>query len=199
MKVRALYPLYPPLRIDSDESKALYDELVSYFATTRTARVKGSFVHDGETITIQSRPCTTRERERFFRKAPFLKAGDAVLEFAGTFEFPGEDKFFHTDSAGVKTSETREELESSWRGNVPLDLEATIQTYLCSLMIAFPGAVRPIGNVWLLDGAEYSKDRFYRSEIHESIEFLREKNAFPHINVDVDKITRWAFVKQPLK
>ena len=73
-------------------------------------------------------------------------------------------------------------------GSLPIDLELTVQTYLCALMLAFPGAVRPTGNIWSADGVNYRNSTYYLSEIHEAIEFLREKNAFLDIKVSVEKV-----------
>src|ERR1700687_2718722 len=136
-----------------------------------------------------------RPDKTLFKKSPFLHVGDPVLEFSGTFEFPGADKFFLTDHTGAKVKKTDNDLKSTWKWHLPLDLELTTQNYLCALMIAFPGAVRPTGSAWLLNGVASTGGSHYVSEIHESIEFLREHKAFPHIEVDVQQVIGWVFAQ----
>src|SRR5262249_24449457 len=67
------------------------------------------------------------------------------------------------------------------------------QTYICSLMIAFPGAVRPTDNIWLLDGRRYDFRSYYLSTINESIEYLRENGLRPIDKIEPDKVVRWVF------
>ncbi len=194
-KLKALYPLYPPLRMDSEAASNLYHKFFKDFATKRTVPIRGSFVHNGELLAITARPCTAYQKKRQFNKSPFLKVGDAVLEFSATFEFPGQDKFFWTDQAGAKVVCTREQSIADWKSTLSLDLELTIQSYFCALAIAYQGAVRPTGNVWILDGSQYRTDRYYLSEIHESVEYLREMKAFPEIDVEVDRVIKWTFAQ----
>jgi hypothetical protein len=143
----------------------------------------------------RSRPCTASQKKRHFSKSSFLKIGDAVLEFSATFEFPGQERFFATDHTGARIARTRDQSIADWRSYLPHDLKLTIQSFFCALAIAYEGAVRPTQNVWIQDGSEYGTDHCYLSEIHESIEFLRETNAFPEIDVKLETAINWTFAQ----
>jgi len=155
-------------------------------------------VHDGELLTVTVRACTASQKKRYFIKAPFLQVGDAILEFSVKLDFPGQDIFFRTDHLGNKIVGTLENSVAYWKSFLSIDLDVTIQSYLCALTIAYQGAVRPTGNVWIQDGSQYRTDRYHWSIIHEAVEFLREKNAFPEINVEVDRIVFWTFSQNGL-
>jgi hypothetical protein len=192
-KLKALYALYPPIGSDSETASNLYHKFFKDFGTSRTIPVRGSFTHDGELFAVTARPCTISQKKRHFSKSPFLKAGDAILEFSATFKFPGQDRYFWTDKTGSRVVRTREQSILDWKSSLSHQLELTIQSFFCALTIAYEGAVRPTRNVWIQDGSEFGTDRCYLSEIHESIEFLREENAFPETDVDVNAVINWVF------
>jgi hypothetical protein len=195
IKLKALYPLCPPFRIHSDSSLNLYNQFLSDFETQKAISIRGSFVHSGEPLAIVLRRCTANQKTRLFSKSRFFETGDPVLEFSGTFQFPGQDKFFATDHTGAKIARTEDQSVAEWKSFLPHDLELTIQSYFCALAIAYQGAMRPIGNVWILNGSKYKTDRYYLSEIHDSIEFLRRNNAFPEIALEPDKAIKWVFAQ----
>jgi len=124
-----------------------------------------------------------------------MEAGDPILEFSAAFEFPGQDRFFLTDHTGAKVGRERERSILDWKSTLSHQLELTIQTYFCAVSIAYTGAVRPIQTVWIQDGSTYGTDRCYVSEAHEAIEFLREKNAFPEIDLELDAVINWTFAQ----
>jgi hypothetical protein len=146
-------------------------------------------------LTVTARPCTASQKKRHFSKSPFLQVGDAILEFSATFEFPGQEKFFGTDPTGGRLAWTKEQSIAHWKSYLSHDLELTIQSFFCALAVAYQGAIRPTGNVWIQDGSEYRTDHCYLSEIHDSIEFLLEKSAFPKIDVSVDAVIKWIFAQ----
>jgi hypothetical protein len=192
VKLKALYALYPPLKMDSEASTKLYYKLLEDFSAEKPVPLRGTF-HDGERPSVAARPCPAGQRRRYFKKAPFLAAGDAILEFSATLKFPGQEKFFFTDHTGARIQQTREEAVAAWKSHLPLDLELPIQTYLCALMITYPGAARPIGNVWIVDDSTCLTDQYYVSQIHESIEYFREKATFPQIDIQIDQAVQWIF------
>ncbi|MEH2546499.1 hypothetical protein V1283_003144 [Bradyrhizobium sp. AZCC 2262] len=194
-KLKAVYAIHPPLRMDSDISSHLYHQFFNDFERQKTIPIRGSFACNGQLLAVTARACTISQKTRFFSKTPFLQVGDAVLEFTGLFEFPGEDRFFATDQKGAKVAQTTDRTISDWKDLLPHYLELTIQNYFCALSIAYQGAVRPIGNIWIVDGARYGVDRYYLSEIHESIEFLRENSAFPEIDVGINEVIKWTFAQ----
>jgi hypothetical protein len=194
-KLKALYALHPPLRVDSESASSLYRKFFKDLGPKRTIPIRGSFTHNGELLAVAVRPCTASQKKRHFSKSPFLQIGDAVLEFSATFEFPGQERFFWTDPTGARIARTREQSILDWKSTLSLTLELTIQSFFCALAIAYEGAVRPTQNVWIQDGSEYGTDRCYLSEIHESIEFLREKNAFPEIDIKLDTVINWTFAQ----
>jgi hypothetical protein len=181
--------------MDSERASTLYRNFCEDMGSKRTIPIRGSFAHDGELLAVTVRPCTASQKKRHFSKSPFLEAGDAVVEFSATFEFPGQQRFFITDHAGAKISRTREQSIADWKSYLSHDLELTIQSFFCALAIAYAGAVRPTQNVWIQDDSVYGVDRSYVSVIHESIEFLREKNAFPEIDLKLDAVINWTFAQ----
>jgi hypothetical protein len=181
--------------MDSEASSNLYRQFFDDFSAERTVPIRGSFAHNGELLSVTARACTAHQKKRHFNRSPYLRVGDIILEFSATFEFPGQEKLFITDHTGAKITKTSDESIAIWKSTLSIDLEITIQNYFCALAIAYQGAIRPTGNVWFLDGSQHRADRYYLSEIHESIEFLREKNAFPEINVGVDRIIQWTFAQ----
>jgi hypothetical protein len=146
-----------------------------------------------ETLYVQVERCSASQQKRFFVKAPFFKPGDWVLRFDGSFVFPGEERFFITDHAGNKISHTEDELRAMWAEWLPDELDLTLQTYICSLMIAFPGAMRPTENVWLLEGKQFDFSHRYLSTIHESVEYLVANGMIPRTDIDPEKVLRWTF------
>jgi hypothetical protein len=194
-KLKALYALHPPLRVDSESASTLYRKFFKDLGPKRTIPIRGSFTHNGELLAVTVRPCTASQKKRHFSKSPFLEIGDALLEFSATFEFPGQERFFAADHAGARIARTREQSIADWKSYLSHDLELTIQSFFCALAIAYEGAVRPTQNVWIQDGSEYGTDRSYFSVIHESIEFLREKNAFPRIEIKLDTVINWTFAQ----
>jgi hypothetical protein len=194
-KLRALYALHPPFRSDSQSASYFYHKFLEEFEPKRTVPIRGSFTHNGELLAVTVRPCTASQKSRHFRQSPLLDVGDPVLEFSATFEFPGQEKFFLTDQTGARIERTKEGLIKDWRSTLSLQLELTVQSYFCALTIAYEGAVRPVQNVWIQDGSAYRTDRCYLSDIHHSIEFLREKNAFPEIHLELDTVLNWTFAQ----
>lgn len=194
-KLKAFYALHPPLRIDSEQATNLYHRFLKDLGPNRTVPIRGSFTHDGQLLAIAARPCTASQKKRYFSKSPFLEIGDAVLEVSATFQFPGQERFFLVDLTGAKIAQTREQSIAHWRSSVSHQLELTIQSYFCALAIAYEGAIRPVRNVWVQDGSTFSTDRCYLSQIHDSIEFLREKNAFPEIDLELNTVINWTFAQ----
>jgi hypothetical protein len=181
--------------VDSEAAKSRYRQFFEHFRAGKTIPIRGSFTHNGETLTIAARPCTADQLKRHFSKSPFLQAGDAVLEFSANFEFPGQEKYFWTDHSGARIKRTTEQSVANWRASLSHDLELTVQTYFCALAIAYEGAVRPTRGIWILDGSNCRVDRCYLSEIHESVEFLRKENAFPEIDLEVNAVINWTFAQ----
>jgi hypothetical protein len=194
-KLKALYALYPPLGTDSELATSRYRQFFEHFRVEKTIPIRGSFSHNGELLTIVARPCTAGQLKRHFSKSRYLQVGDAVLEFSATFEFPGQDKYVWTDHSGAIIAQTTEQSVADWKASLSHDLELTVQSYFCALAIAYEGAIRPIRGVWIQDGSKCRVDRCYLSEIHDSVEFLREENAFPEIDLEVNAVIKWTFAQ----
>jgi hypothetical protein len=146
-------------------------------------------------LAIALRPCTASQKKRHFGKFLLVEVDDPILEFSATFEFPGQEEFFLADQNGARIVRPREQSIEDWRSTLPHQLELTIQSYLCALAVAYEGTVRPIWNVWIQDGSTCRTDRCYLSGIHDAVEFLREKNAFPAIDVELDTVVGWTFAQ----
>lgn len=193
MKVRGAYAIYPPLGVDSGFHRETYKQLIDYLRTPRRLKVRGSFAHNGEHLLVRADACPTSFKKKFFKDRPFLQRTNHIIEFSGSFEFPGTKKFFVTDHTGTVIPHSSEELRSFWRSWLPDHLDLTTQTYLCGLMIAFPGAARTTENVWFLNGQRHSFSRSYVSIIHESIEYLIENGMPVRTDIDPEKIAKWVF------
>ena len=181
--------------MDSRSASNFYYKFLQEFGPKRTVPIRGSFTHNGELLAVTIRPCTASQKSRHFRQTLLLEVGDPILEFSATLEFPGEDKFFLTDQTGERIARGRERSVLDWKSTVSLQLELTIQSYFCALAIAYEGVVRPIQNIWIQDGSAYGTDRCYLSDIHHSIEFLREKTVFPAIDLELDTVIDWTFAQ----
>ena len=175
MNVKGAYSIYPPLGIDSEFHKAAYSKFIDHFQTTRHLKIRGSFAHDGEPMSVCIKACPTRFKKKFLKSLPYTQATKHMIEFSGSFKFPGTKKYFVTDHQGHVLPHSRQELYSIWRSELPSHLDLTIQTYLCGLMIAFPGAARSTGNVWLLNGKQNYFARTYVSIIHRVRRIPRRK------------------------
>ena len=151
-KLKALYALHPPFRMDSRSASNFYYKFLQEFGPKRTVPIRGSFTHNGELLAVTIRPCTASQKSRHFRQTLLLEVGDPILEFSATLEFPGEDKFFLTDQTGERIARGRERSVLDWKSTVSLQLELTIQSYFCALAIAYEGVVRPIQNIWIRMG-----------------------------------------------
>jgi hypothetical protein len=79
---------------------------------------------------------------------------------------------------------------AAWRSFLPDSLDLTIQTHLCAAIIAYPGAIRPVGNVWFVGGKQHRFSRYYVSGIHDAVEYLRE-NKFSPKAVKFGDVQKW--------
>jgi hypothetical protein len=59
-------------------------------------------------------------------------------------------------------------------------------------MIAFPGAARVVGSVWLLAGKTHHHSGYYVSTFHEAIEYLVENGFYPSTSLNPERVFRWA-------
>jgi hypothetical protein len=191
-KLKALCALHPPFRTDSQSASKLYHKFLEDFGSKRTVPIRGSFTHNGELLDVAVRRCTASQKKRHFGQSLLTEVGDPILEFSAAFEFPGQDKFFLADRTGARIE--RENPIRDWISTLSFQLDLTIQTYFCALAIAYAGAVRPIWKVWIQDRS-YRADRCDSSEAHDSVEFLREKNAFPEIELELDTVISWTFAQ----
>ena len=65
-------------------------------------------------------------------------------------------------------------------------------------MLAFPGAIRPAKNIWLV-GQQISRfSRFYVSSIEAAVEYLIENEMSPKIFWDYERVVRWVFAQNGL-
>jgi hypothetical protein len=115
-----------------------------------------------------------------------------LLRVEGDFAFPGTDQFPITNAlTGERLEQTEEELRSFWVSTLPDFLDLTVQTYLCSLAIAFPGAARVWGNVWLVDGILHRHSSHYISTLHEGIRYLTENEFYPAKDIAPELVHGW--------
>jgi hypothetical protein len=80
-----------------------------------------------------------------------------------------------------------------WVSMLPDFVDPKIQTYFCSLAIGLSGAVRPIANIWLLDGQRHHFNRHYLSSVGDSVDFLIENGLGPLDDIDQTDVTKWVF------
>ncbi len=194
--IRAVYPLYPPIRLHSEGNVRLYSEFVQNFAEPKLILVQGSTFHDGEVLTVRVRRCTPSLQKKLFVRSKFGLRTQHFLEFSGTFDFPGTSQYFAEDSSGQTLPMPEATLRSYWLEDLPERLDPTIQTYLCASLIAYSGAVYPTGNIWFHGNREQQFSRSYVSHVHESIEFLR-RSGFQSLDaLDFDSAIKWVFRQQ---
>lgn len=193
IKIRAVFPLFPPIRLDSVRQINLYKAFVEYFHVPRKIKIRGSFAHDGEELIARTLPCKPAFQNILLARNRFQLKTQHVLEFTGSFKFPGTSKYFFTDHNDRVIPESENKLRSAWRDLLPSHLDLTVQTYLRALNIAFPGAVHPTGNIWYYGKAEHAHSNYYVSPIHWSLEYLSENNLNPLTTLEVSEVIEWVF------
>jgi hypothetical protein len=186
MKVRAIYPIYPPLRFDSKIYVEIYRRLVQYLSTEREIYVRGDTSLDGEKLLVRAKKFTKKEEKRLNRASPWKIYW--MLEFSGSFKFPGPKKFNMKDRTGKIIPTPARELRSHWISFLPDELDLTIQTYLLALMISFPGAMTPTDNVWWVGGKRHSYSKYYKSTIQSALEFMYEEGFKPLDDIKPDDV-----------
>jgi hypothetical protein len=194
MKVRAIYPLYPPLRFDSEFQQNVFWSLCDYFKSARTLKICGSDFHDGEVLRVILSHLSPHLKKTYFEKTLFPKSLGVTLEFHGSFKFPGKKKYFLADQNGKKFSHSAKQLRSIWSSFLPHELGTVIQSYFCALMLAFPGAARPVGNIWFVGGKSSDRSNpYFVSPIHDAIGHLAENGVFAETKLPLEKAAKWVF------
>ena len=191
MKIRALYPIFPPFGFDSDFSIQNYRNLIQYFSTQREIVIRGDTSHGGEKLLVKATKFTKAYDKHLNQKGGWKNRW--MLEFSGSFQYPGSTKFNMKDHTGKIIPTSEDELKSYWKWLLPDQLDVTIQTYLLSLMIAFPGAVRLTDNFWLANGTKHSYSKHYKSQIHEGIEFIYKEGFKPRDGIKPEDVIDWVF------
>jgi hypothetical protein len=191
--VKAFFPLYPPIRFHSDAHNDLYYKFVDEFKKPKSVIIRGTSFHDGEKMSVRASPCTPTLQKRFFAQSQFgLKTKD-VLQFSGSFRFPGSNKFFFEDQKGERVQNTEASLRSSWRGLLPTFLDVTIQTYLCGLIIAFAGVVTTTGNLWYVGNRVHRFSKHYVTAISHGIDYVRQNDPNLIKELDHNAVIKWIF------
>ncbi len=193
MRFEALFPLRPIYRDDSSFYADIFLRMLDYFKTDRQFILKRGDYLGGNTLTVRAESCSASLKRRLFRDKMIVGNDDSLLRFRGDFNFPGMDKFYLTDGDGKKRNDTSDELYSFWESAVPSLLDDHIQTFICALMLAFPGAAQTVANVWLADDKRHPFSSYYISSLHDSIEYLVQNNIKPRNDVDPDKVIKWVF------
>jgi hypothetical protein len=193
VQFEATYVLHPRQVDDSEFYIKTWNRFVEYFQTPREFRIWGSSYHDHELLRAQVGSCTQEMKDTLFKSDVLIDAGDITLIFSGKVSFPGPEHFYITDHQGKNFPRTKDELHSIWLGTFPHAIDLAIQTYLCALMIVFPGAARVIANVWHTDGKLHHFKNYYHSSIHEAVEFLTENGLLPLDDLTPDHVIVWVF------
>ena len=192
--VKAFFALYPPVRIHSDAHYALYCKFIDEYEKPKHVSIKGSDFHDGEVLTVRTIPCTPKFHNRFFGQTQFLLQTRHVLEFSGSFNFPGPQKFFFADPKGKSIPKAEPTLRASWVYLLPTLLDVTIQTYFCALIIAFAGAVSPTGNIWHVGRRVHHFSKHYVTAVPHGIEYLRQYDStLIKDEIDHNIVIKWIF------
>src|SRR5580704_11134533 len=147
MKIRSLYVFCPPLLNNTQFHRDAYSAFFDSFKTPRVFSIRGSYSHSGEKIRVVGKPCSSQFKKKYLEEPPLLQFANYVLEFSGCYKFPGSEKYLVTDPTGKIVPHSERELRSLWQQLLPDDLDVCIQSYLCALMLAFPGAIRPAKNI----------------------------------------------------
>jgi hypothetical protein len=191
MKIRAIYPIWPPLRFDSDASVEIYRSFIDYFQTEKQLTVRGGTSHDGEKLFVRTRKFTRADESELKKGFPWKV--NWVLEFRGTFNFPGVKKFNLKKSDGTIEPTPVKELKDMWVSLLPDDLDLTIQTYLMALILAFPGAMRPTNNIWWVGRKKHYYSKYYKSPIHEAMEYIYKIDFKPRQDIEPEDVINWVF------
>jgi hypothetical protein len=92
-RLKAVYALHPPLRVDSKSASDLYYKFLEDFASVKAIPIRGSFTHNGELLGVTVRPCTANQKKRHFSKSAFLQIGDVSWNFRPRSSFLAKNDF----------------------------------------------------------------------------------------------------------
>jgi hypothetical protein len=194
VKVEALYPLSRPQRFDADFHFEAFEGLINYLNLSHKLRIRGSETHDGEELSVSLLKSTDFLETYYPTIEDPLRTDSTVevLRVEGCFEFPGKEDFVITDGqTGHRVDYTEDQLHGIWASLLPNVLDLTIQTYLCSLTIAFPGAARVWGSIWLVDGHRHRHSSHHISTLHEGVGYLTENEFYPAKDIAPERVHSW--------
>ncbi|MFK4499332.1 hypothetical protein ABIF86_003623 [Bradyrhizobium japonicum] len=191
MKVRAIYPIFPLIGVKSDAIVRNYRELIQYGSTPKEIIVRGDTSVAGKKLLFVVKKFTKAHEKHLTRRGGWKNRW--VIEFSGSFSFPGVKDFNFTDHTGKIIPTPASELRATWADFLPSELDVTIQTYLLALTIAFPGALRLSDNIWWLGRKKQTHSKFYKSAVQESLEFLYSEGFKPRENLTPTDVIDWIF------
>lgn len=191
MKVRAIYPIFPLISVKSNAIRQNYRQLVEYGSTPREIVIKGNSLVTGNKLLFAVKTFNESHEKHITRRGAWKNCW--VLEFWGSFSFPGVKKFNFKDQTGKIIPTPASELRSTWADFLPDELDVTIQTYLLALTVAFPGALRISDNIWWVGGKKQTRSKFYTSAVQESLDFLYEEGFRPRDNIEPKEVIEWIF------
>jgi len=132
--LRAVFPLYPPIRLHSERHNELYYKFINEFEKPQKFSIRGSDFHDGEPLVVRALPCTRALQRKLLGRGRLQLTTRHILEFSGLFKFPGAKKSFFTDHEEKFDPQSEATLRSSWIDLLPTFLDVPVQTYLCALI-----------------------------------------------------------------
>jgi hypothetical protein len=97
MRVRAVYPIFPILRTDSNIFRENYRGLIEHLSAEREISIRGDW-HGGEKLAVRITRFTKAQRNQLPKK--FLLEPRWSVEFSGSFKFPGSKEFNVKDQDG---------------------------------------------------------------------------------------------------
>jgi hypothetical protein len=191
MKVRAIYPIFPPTRFDSETFVQNYNQLIEYISTPKEIAVRGETSVDGDKLLVELKEFSQSHKKHLTRTGAWKNYW--VIEFSGSFTFPGVKKFNLKDHAGKIVPTPARELRTIWADFLPDELDLTIQTYMLALTIAFPGAMRPSDNVWWVGGGKQAHVKFYKSSVQQGSDFLYKEGYRSRDDIRAEDVIEWVF------
>jgi hypothetical protein len=190
VRVEALFLARPPL----SRCEFLVDCYWSAIKFLRRKReVPAWSAYDGK-LSVISKNAPEKLREKYFSGA--LKGWEQapLLRFAGEFKYPGPASIQAVNSDGSPTVLTDDERFSLWTSTLVEEMDVAVQSYICGLSIAYPGALCCVKSAWLVGNELNEHRRCLVSKVEEAAEFLFE-NGIPIGSGHAERIVEWVLLQ----
>jgi len=135
--------------IDSEFHVHAFDSMLDFLHSTRAIPAWSKY---GGCLTVETRFCPDKLKRKYFGDRRVRWKDAPLLRFMGDFSYAGIEKHEITEPGRSRVTLDADQHLAYWRSVLPYEIDVAIQTYMCALTIAYPGALLCVANTWLVDG-----------------------------------------------